>query len=309
MNEHKQINLVWFTAFLLLTLLFFSYCGNTKSSIIEQLPPDDQDFIRYVRYIITKSERNTFLSLASATDRAQFRHQFWKKRDPDPTTQLNEFKRRYFNRIEEANTFFSRGSVQGWTTDRGRVYVLLGPPETKRIYPTGYRIGSYPSEVWIYGFYPVIFIDRTQSGNYELNSLGAWHLGELVKLVKRDIPKVAKVQNPFGFSLKLFKDKQHNRHNLRIAIPYRNIVFQEDEQGFKADLIINVSIIEIKKQAPQSMKKEHTIRVNPKDLEQLGKEYLFNIPLKLEPGKYETEVIIENKADKIQKRDKIQFKI
>jgi len=58
--------------------------------------------------------------------------EFWKKRDPTPETETNEFKNEYFVRIGEANRFFTEAAEPGWLQDRGRVDILLGPP-TNRI--------------------------------------------------------------------------------------------------------------------------------------------------------------------------------
>lgn len=58
--------------------------------------------------------------------------EFWKKRDPTPETETNEFKNEYFVRIGEANRFFTEAAESGWLQDRGRVDILLGPP-TNRI--------------------------------------------------------------------------------------------------------------------------------------------------------------------------------
>ena len=50
--------------------------------------------------------------------------------------------RAYYERVEEANRQFS-GHTDGWKTDRGMVYVLLGPPERVE--------DRFDSEVWTYG--------------------------------------------------------------------------------------------------------------------------------------------------------------
>ena len=60
-----------------------------------KLNPADADFLNKVRYIITSEERRTFLELPDS-EKAQFIEDFWKRRDPDPTTEENEFKMEYF---------------------------------------------------------------------------------------------------------------------------------------------------------------------------------------------------------------------
>lgn len=293
----------------ILPLLALNFCGGANKELIRDLPEDDQHFLSQVRYIITRGEKKKFLSLASQADRVQFRKEFWKKRDPDPTTEDNEFKRQFLDRVEEANRLFSHGGSPGWLSDRGRVHILIGPPEYKRVYPTGYRMGDLPSEVWVYGTFPIIFVDRTRSGDYQLTSLGAYHITEIMKQQRLGVPKVKGVKNPFGFSLRLFKDKKTGRHNLQIIMPYKNIVFKEMEKDFGAEIIVHITLTEKNSNKTQTMKTPHTIKVNPEDLEKLDSNYLFNIPLKLEQGKYEATVVLENQDDDISVRDKITFKI
>ena len=69
------------------------------------------------------------------------------------------------DRIDQANELFISEGRPGFMTDRGRIYILFGPP-TNRIQDTsGYR---YCREVWYYGNFPVVFDDSTCSGDYRL---------------------------------------------------------------------------------------------------------------------------------------------
>ncbi len=71
------------------------------------------------------------------SERKNFREEFWKRRDLDPSTEENEFKMEYFNRIEKANDLFISEGRPGWLTDRGSIYILLGPPMNRLTYPMG----------------------------------------------------------------------------------------------------------------------------------------------------------------------------
>lgn len=79
-------------------------------------------------YIITEQERIVFLSIQSEAEREKFIEQFWQRRDPTPGTPANEFKEEHYRRISYANKRFA-GELPGWRTDRGRVYISLGPPD------------------------------------------------------------------------------------------------------------------------------------------------------------------------------------
>lgn len=89
-----------------------------------------------VRYIITPEEREVFLSLTTPEEKERFIEQFWFRRDPDPTTAINEFKEEHYRRIAYANDHFDEGKA-GWLTDRGRIYILHGPPDEVESHEAG----------------------------------------------------------------------------------------------------------------------------------------------------------------------------
>ena len=81
-----------------------------------------------VPYIITDEERSAFLQLQTNEEREQFIEAFWQRRDPTPDTVENEFKEEHYRRIAYANERFASG-IPGWRTDRGRIYIMWGPPD------------------------------------------------------------------------------------------------------------------------------------------------------------------------------------
>ena len=138
-----------------------------------------------VLYIITDEERSIFTKLSTMDEKEQFIEQFWFRRDPDPRTSLNEFKEEHYRRIAYANDHFSSG-VDGWRTDRGRIYIIHGKPAEIESHPAGGsyqrpvnegggQTSTYPFEIWRYrniegiGSDVVIeFVDPTMSGEYRL---------------------------------------------------------------------------------------------------------------------------------------------
>jgi GWxTD domain-containing protein len=82
-----------------------------------------------VVYIITSYERAAFLDLKTDTDREQFIEAFWLRRDPTPGTPENEYRKEHYRRIAVTNARFSAAGKAGWRTDRGRMYILFGPPD------------------------------------------------------------------------------------------------------------------------------------------------------------------------------------
>ena len=88
-----------------------------------------------VLYIIRSEERAAFLRLQTDAERQQFIAQFWSRRDPTPDTEENEAKKEHYRRISYANERY-RDSAPGWKTDRGRMYIVIGPPDEIQSWPT-----------------------------------------------------------------------------------------------------------------------------------------------------------------------------
>lgn len=96
---------------------------------------------------------------------------FWDVRDPTPDTPANEFRDEVFARMESASLSFDEPLRRpGWTTDRGRILLRYGKPDS-RIVREGDFNGA-PAEIWEY-FDPrrtFVFIDERGIGDYVLSS-------------------------------------------------------------------------------------------------------------------------------------------
>jgi len=145
-------------------------------SATRKLPPARAEFLAKVGYIITKEEKKIFLELPDSA-RDDFIAQFWKRRDPTPETERNEFKIEYEDRLAKSGTMFHGEGRPGWLTDRGRIYILFGPPSERTTFPMD--ASGFCREVWYYGSFPVIFIDEHCSGSYVLTAINLEHLQEL----------------------------------------------------------------------------------------------------------------------------------
>jgi len=81
-----------------------------------------------VRFLMTPEERRSFSQLSDPVSRSEFVANFWKARDPRPETPENEFREEFDKRTAFADEHFTEDEVRGSVTDRGMVFVLLGPP-------------------------------------------------------------------------------------------------------------------------------------------------------------------------------------
>ncbi len=122
--------------------------------------------IRQMRYVATAEEIAFILAGKTVQERRRRFLAFWKQLDPTPGTRRNEAFEEYYRRVQEANRLFSTYRP-GWLTDRGRVYIIYGPPESRRqlVDP---QTGLY-IERWYYPGNRVFeFVDYTGFGDYRL---------------------------------------------------------------------------------------------------------------------------------------------
>jgi GWxTD domain-containing protein len=127
-----------------------------------------------VTYIITDRERDAFKRLQTDEEREHFIEQFWLRRDPTPGTPRNEFKEEHYRRIAYANQHYTAAGVPGWKTDRGRIYIIYGPPDEIEAHPAGGTV-AHPFQQWRYRFIEGVganviieFVDSTGSGEYRM---------------------------------------------------------------------------------------------------------------------------------------------
>ena len=125
----------------------------------------DQMF-KEARYIATPEEMSIYRTLTHLEGKRRFLFQFWRKRtqkDPD-------VKEEYYERVQYANEHFKYGKKQGWESDRGRVYIIYGPPDYIERFPS--TPNENPYEIWYYydleGGVEFDFVDFSGFGDYKL---------------------------------------------------------------------------------------------------------------------------------------------
>ncbi|HEY6349577.1 MAG TPA: GWxTD domain-containing protein [Candidatus Angelobacter sp.] len=138
-----------------------------------------------VRWIITDEELSAWKKLTTNTERDNFIEAFWQRRDPTPDTEENEYKDEHYRRIAFANEHYAAG-IPGWRTDRGRIYIMYGKPDSTDSHPMGgpYQrtaeegggsTETYPFEIWRYRYLEGIgqeieieFVDTCGCGEYHM---------------------------------------------------------------------------------------------------------------------------------------------
>ena len=154
--------------------------------LLKELGSQGGDWLRdEVPEVITEAERLAFLRLSTNEEREQFIEIFWQKRNPEPDSPNNTAREEHYRRLAYADEHFASG-VAGRNTDRGRIYIIWGPPDEIESHPTG---GTYdrpseqgggstttsPWEMWRYRHLEGIgenieieFVDTSGSGEYHI---------------------------------------------------------------------------------------------------------------------------------------------
>ncbi|MGE5314583.1 MAG: GWxTD domain-containing protein [Acidobacteriota bacterium] len=141
-------------------------------------PELDREFAA-AKYIASKEEIDHYESLKGDDAKRKALFEFWGKRDEDKSTTINEMKQEHLKRVEYSNIQYRTGKKEGWKTDRGRVYIMYGPPDEVERHVN--EIDVKPYEIWYYhslqGGVQFIFGDRTGFSDYIL--LHSTHRNEL----------------------------------------------------------------------------------------------------------------------------------
>jgi GWxTD domain-containing protein len=123
--------------------------------------------IDVMRYILTEEEYDEMRS-GDQKEMMQHFRAYWRELDRTPDTEYNEMMTEYFRRVDETiDRFRTLHERNGAQTDRGKVYILFGPPEeTQRVL----NVDEPAEEIW---YYPSLgktfrFVDRNHNGNYKL---------------------------------------------------------------------------------------------------------------------------------------------
>jgi GWxTD domain-containing protein len=105
-----------------------------------------EDTMEILALIATESELQA-LDVATAEMREQEWREFWRRRDPEPSTPENEALEELLKRVRYASENYARYG-KAWKTDRGKVYIRYGRPDRVERTPDQVNQGEY--EIWHY---------------------------------------------------------------------------------------------------------------------------------------------------------------
>lgn len=313
MRNNSNFRLGW-----VFFLLFAAACRVDK--LEQQLAPQYAEFLSQIRYIITGQERKDFLSLPDS-EKPQFIAEFWKRRDPDPDTEVNEFKIEYFKRLEKANQLFIGEGRPGWLTDRGRIHILFGPPSQRLTTPmTGDAYGRC-QEVWYYGNFPVIFVDMNCNGNYILATLNLEHLHDLnmaQAAARNTIFSEKKPQIEFDLNLRKNPQVESRVEGLvEIEIPVRSIWFSSEGGKLTTTFDVELEIRDSQNAVRWQYKNSYNVAMTAEQLKaNQNSKYKIEIPFAVDQdveafrqGKNKIQVVLKNKTGKEELRKVAEFSL
>lgn len=217
------------TFILLLGMAFAAAC---QSGPKVKLDPESDAFYKTGRLLMTKEENKIFTRLPDAESRKEFIVDFWFKRDPDPDTPANEFKQEFEARVGYANKRFNKEGGPGYNTDRGRVYIFMGPPDKfEEFFPQGDPENRGSIIWWVYYQYHlgIEFADEKGIGKYRIRDydgdfFGAMDLFKLGNYVTaEDVFKNKFVKFEVGYA--------PDRGELEVRIPADDLMFRENDAG------------------------------------------------------------------------------
>jgi GWxTD domain-containing protein len=127
--------------------------------------------IDQLHLIATSTEWDSLEAAKTVAQKRDAILDFWQKRNPERGG-ANRPMQIFYARVQYANEHFNGGLSQGWRSDRGRVYIALGPPEYVDSHP--YDTRRPPYEAWQYPNLSAsvstryVFVDRYMLGDYRL---------------------------------------------------------------------------------------------------------------------------------------------
>ena len=297
-----------------LVVLWAASCSTSPGVKVAQAPVIAA-FYEKARLIMTGEENKIWKSLPDNTSKEEFIEEFWEIRDPDPGTDENEAKLEFEERVRYANMWFgtfnprrgydSKGedeekSRNGWNEERGRVYIVLGPPdviyfmspdnETVSHDGSRYRpqAEDWTMEQWIYDRYRAfVAFSKSGTGGWRMENYDP-HFFEVLEWAKLNW-----VAADFKEDIKRrFRFKpEFSAAGFRITIPVSRISFDEN---FRAEFGVKVNVY-LNRKRVDTIEETKVLEENEEEL--LDKKNVeFEILYRTdEKGEYLFDIVIQDR--------------
>ena len=257
-----------------------------------RLDPESEAFYRTARLIMTGDESAIFNHLPDAAARQEFIREFWAKRDPDAETQENEFQKMFLDRVEYANKHFTEGGP-GYNTDRGRVYIFMGPPDkVEEFFTHGDPEIRGGIIWWVYYEYElgIEFVDEKGYGQFRIRQYEGnfFEAMEGMKLGQEVGPEDVFKKAVVGFKLRYDEAKP----GFELTIPADAISFREEGAKLRVDLDFIFYLYLDEGVRRETFTESRTFTTTDPELLNL-KDVLFAFERRLPPGTHYVDVVIK----------------
>jgi GWxTD domain-containing protein len=250
--HHLRLVITLFTATL------FSACASWSRPSAH---PDQA--INHVEWLLmTTREQSLFKVLKTRDEREGFIETFWQARNPHPGSADNPLHEEILERIDFCNQWFREApkTRPGWDTDRGRIYIVLGPPDSRERQDAPYGAGngfmqnrSY--ERWVYGQHDLTlyFAGSQTFGGFRLD-MPPLRLHRVLESVKTAmLTGMVSDQSPLTFVIHRVSG------NIELTIQTSQLYYEEDPQGYITVLNIRIALARAGEQSPVSLTRRKTI--------------------------------------------------
>jgi len=270
-----------------------------------KLDPESKKFYDTANLIMTREESKIFRLLPDPESRKEFIVDFWAKRDPNPDTEVNEFKKEFESRVDYVTRRYKGEGRPGWNTDRGRIYIFMGPPDKTEEFMT-HQDTSIRGAIlwWVYYDYQlgIEFVDARGNGEYKIRDYDGDFFGamDILKLGTYIGTKDVFLKKVVNFDLAYDREAGE----IVITLPTKLINFKENDEGkYQIDLGFKFYLYEGAGLTKRTITEERSYAASNQELEG-QKTVAFRFAVRLAPGTNFVDVIIQGKegtASKVRK--------
>lgn len=282
-----------------------------------KLNPAYADFYSQVQYIMTPEERKIFLE-SPDSEKDRFISDFWERRNPDPGSGHNAFKTEYEDRVEQSDNLFRGEGKPGYLTDRGRIYILFGPPSERLTYPMD--SAGFCREVWYYGAFPVIFVDEHCQGQFLLTAINLEHL-EALNIAQGHFEKTFEQEKRFfDYNVSVVRARSgpdRFEGKVVIDIPYAAIWFTSKDDRLTTEIDVRAEVRDETRALVWEGRDSSALDLSEDELKgKKGKDVRLEIPLVLDQGvgklrhqKLVLLVVVKNRAGDEELKKALEFRL
>jgi GWxTD domain-containing protein len=307
-NFKKKKHLVVWLSVATLFVFFLSGCSAKKDV---NLDPDLEDIENAIQLLMTGAEKRIYKNIRDLALKEAFMEEFWEKRDPDMNTEENEFREEFERRLAYANLHFKSEGIPGWRTDRGRIYIYLGPPDRTYIDSMLNYANIRASIVWVYYRWQagVQFVDRTGNGTYTMN-VQTHHTRRLMNAIDR--AKFGLIYSEEAGSVAVGKvkiDYDPASRQILVEIPTDALYYKEEGEDLLVDLRFDFYVYTEKGEKIESFSEIQSYKEKEKTMMDMT-VIIFSFPFELPPGNFFIDMKVSDSEGigKFRKIEKIRIK-